>query len=47
MMTGGAISGLLITMIADFMDMALVEMMVEDPENSLSEEVQIGSVMFC
>ncbi len=46
MMTGGAISGLLITMIADFMDMALVEMMVEDP-SSLSEQLRkIGSVMF-
>jgi hypothetical protein len=46
MMTGGAISGLSITMIADFMDMALVEMMVEDP-SALSEELRkVGSVMF-
>ena len=46
MMTGGAISGLSITMIADFMDMALVEMMVEDP-SALSEELRkLGSVMF-
>ena len=46
MMTGGAIFGLSITMIADFMDMALVEMMVEDPSN-LSEELRkVGSVMF-
>ncbi len=46
MMTGGAIFGLSITMIADFMDMALVEMMVEDPSD-LSEELRkVGSVMF-
>jgi hypothetical protein len=46
MMTGGAIFGLSITMIADFMDMALVEMMVEDP-SALSEELRkVGSVMF-
>ena len=45
MMTGGAISGLLITMIADFMDMALVEMMVEDQYPS-EELRKIGSVMF-
>ncbi|MDC0059153.1 hypothetical protein OAJ37_01070 [Euryarchaeota archaeon] len=46
MMTGGAIFGLSLTMIADFMDMALVEMMVEDP-STLSEELRkLGSVMF-
>ena len=46
MMTGGAIFGLSITMIADFMDMALMEMMVEDP-STLSEELRkVGSVMF-
>ncbi len=46
MMTGGAIFGLSITMIADFMDMALVEMMVEEP-SALSEELRkVGSVMF-
>ena len=46
MMTGGAIFGLSFTMIADFMDMALVEMMVEDP-STLSEELRkLGSVMF-
>jgi hypothetical protein len=46
MMTGGAIFGLSITMIADFMDMALVELLVEDP-SSLSEELRkAGSVMF-
>ena len=46
MMTGGAIFGLSITMVADFMDMALMEMMVEDP-SALSEELRkLGSVMF-
>jgi len=46
MMTGGAIFGLSITMVADFMDMALMEMMVEDP-STLSEELRkLGSVMF-
>ena len=46
MMTGGAIFGLSLTMIADFIDMALVEMMVEDP-STLSEELRkLGSVMF-
>ena len=46
MMTGGAIFGLSLTMIADFMDMALVEMMVEDP-STLSEELRkLGSVIF-
>jgi hypothetical protein len=46
MMTGGAIFGLSITMIADFMDMALAESLVEDP-SSLSEELRkVGSVMF-
>ena len=46
MMTGGAIFGLSFTMIADFMDMALMEMMVEDP-SALSEELRkLGSVMF-
>ena len=46
MMTGGALFGLSITMIADFMDVALVELLVED-SSSLSEELrQVGSVMF-
>ena len=46
MMTGGAIFGLSITMIADFMDIALTELSVEDP-SSLSEELRkVGSVMF-
>ena len=46
MMTGGAIFGLSITMVADFMDMALMEMMVEDP-SAMSEELRkLGSVMF-
>ena len=46
MMTGGAIFGLSFTMIADFMDMALIEMMVDDP-SALSEELRkLGSVMF-
>lgn len=46
MMTGGAIFGLSITMIADFMDMALAESLIEDP-SSLSEELRkIGSVIF-
>jgi hypothetical protein len=46
MMTGGAIFGLSITMIADFMDIALAELLVEDSSN-LSEELRkVGSVMF-
>jgi len=46
MMTGGAIFGLSITMIADFMDIALAELLVEDP-SILSEELRkVGSVMF-
>ena len=46
MMTGGAIFGLSITMIADFMDLALAELLVEDP-SALSEELRkVGSVMF-
>ncbi len=46
MMTAGAVFGLTVTMIADFMDMALIEMTVEDP-SSLSEELRkLGSVMF-
>ena len=46
MMSGGAIFGLSITMIADFMDIALAELLVEDP-SILSEELRkVGSVMF-
>ena len=46
MMTGGAIFVLSITMIADFMDLALAELLVEDP-SALSEELRkVGSVMF-
>jgi len=46
MMAGGAIFGLSITMIADFMDLALAELLVEDP-SALSEELRkVGSVMF-
>jgi hypothetical protein len=46
MMTGGAMFGLSITMVADFIDLALIESFVEDP-SALSEELRtVGSVMF-
>ena len=46
MMAGGAMFGISITMIADFMDMALAELLIEDP-SALSEELRkVGSVMF-
>jgi hypothetical protein len=46
MMSGGAFSGLIITMMADFSDMALVEAAVEDDSTISNELRAIGSVLF-
>jgi len=46
MMAGGAFSGLIITMMADFSDMALAEAAVEDDSTISNELRAIGSVLF-
>ena len=46
LMAGGAFSGLIFTMMADFSDMALLEAAVEE-ENSMSSRIRVlGSVLF-
>jgi hypothetical protein len=45
-MAGGAFSGLVFTMMADFSDMALLEASIDD-ENSMSSRIRVlGSVLF-
>ena len=46
MMAGGAFSGLIITMMADFSEMALVEAAVEDDSTISNKLRAIGSVLF-
>ena len=46
MLAGGALFGISITMIADFIDMALVSATVEDPVSLVEELRKVGSVMF-
>ena len=46
LMAGGAFSGLVFTMMADFSDMALLEASIEE-ENSMSSRIRVlGSVLF-